>query len=133
MMRGFGLRLASTSTMRFNSMMSGNCVSYLLVARLSVVAGSIALRRTLMAQLRSIGLDWWHRDSPKSPILITPRPLLLVLNLRLCERCSLWLLLRIWRCSSGSLGELESNQGHTEVCRLSLDDGKSCYYERELT
>src|SRR3984885_1677086 len=97
MMRGFGLRLASTSTMRFNSIMSGNCVSYLLVVRLSVVAGSIALRRTLMAELRSIGLDWGDRDSPKSPILITLRPLLLLLNLRLCEWCSLWLLLRIWR------------------------------------
>src|ERR1700733_16269478 len=97
MMWGFGLRLSNTSTMHFNSIMSGNCVSYLLVVRPSVVAGSIALRLTLTAQLRNIGLDWWHRDSPKTPILIILRHLLLLPNLRLCELCLLWLLLRTWR------------------------------------
>src|ERR1700735_1056997 len=96
MMPDFGLKLANTSTMHFNSMMSGNYVSCLLVIRLSVVAGYIALRQTLTAQLRNIGLDWWLRDSPKSPILIIPRHLLLLPNLRLCELCLLWLL-RTWR------------------------------------
>src|SRR5712691_13219385 len=97
MMLGFGLRLANTSIMHFNSTMSGICVSSLLVARLSVVAGYTALRQTLMAQLRNIGLELWHRDSLKSRILITLRHSLLLLNLHLCDLCLLWLLLRTWR------------------------------------
>ena len=66
---------------------SGIYVSCLRVGKLLPVAGSIALKRTLMALLSVIRLSWWPRVFPKSPILITLRPSLLWPNLLRCELC----------------------------------------------
>ena len=80
MMLDSGTKCLRMNTMHFMSMVFGNCVSCLLVGKLSVVAGSIALRQTRMAQsklsttLPTDDLEPWEtgQDSDLDPFLTDP-------------------------------------------------------------